>query len=160
MESAVDIIKLAIENEVRAKAFYESAADLSEEGESQMVFLELIEMESGHARLLVDRFGDLVREAGTDPEALLADLLARIEEGLSGEAARRIESADMHAVVEFAIEMEASARDNYQSLARRVAEPELIDLCRELADEEQSHHDILSRLRVSMDTPPEERPGL
>ena len=42
-----------------------------------MVFLELAEMESGHARLLVDRFGVLLGNAGLDAEEFLGELEAR-----------------------------------------------------------------------------------
>ena len=53
-----------------------------------------------------------------------------------------------------------SLGDVKDEMARRVPEPEMLDLCRDLAAEEQSHHDMLSKLRISMDTPPEERPAL
>jgi len=160
MEDVVDIIKLAIENEVRAKAFYRSASELATEGESQMVFLELVDMESGHAQLLVDRFGAFLAGRGVDAKALLAELEARIERSLGPEEAALLEDAEMGPVVDFAIGMEAAARDNYLALVEKFRDVELLDLCRDLAAEEQTHFDLLSRLRASMDTPPEERPGM
>jgi rubrerythrin len=160
METAVDILKHAIENEVKAQVFYENAAEISGDGEAQMVFLELIEMESGHARLLVDRFGPFMKANGVDAEAVLADLMAHIERVLSEDEVKLLEDAEMGPVVEFAIRMEENARDNYLKLAKDFDDLDLLDLCRELADEEQGHFDMLSNLRSSMDTPPEERPGL
>jgi rubrerythrin len=160
MESAVDILKHAIENEVRARVFYQNASEISGDGEAQMMFLELIEMESGHARLLVDRFGEFMKSKGVDAGAFLDDLEANIERVLSDDEVKLLEDAEMAPVVEFAIQMEASARDNYIRLAKDMDDLKLLDLCRELADEEQGHFDMLSSLRTSMDTPPEERPGL
>jgi len=160
MEDVVDLIKHAIDNEVRAKAFYDAASELSTEGESQMVFLELVEMEKGHAQLLVDRFGAFLAEQGFDAAAHLAALEASVERALDARETALLEDAEMGPVVDFAIQMEESARDNYVALAERFSDAELIDISRDLAAEEQGHFDMLTRLRSSMDTPSEERPGL
>jgi rubrerythrin len=160
MEDVADLIKHAIENEVRAMAFYVSASELASEGESQMVFLELIDMEKGHADLLVDRFGAFLAEHGVDAAAHLAGLRASVERVLNDKEKALLEEAEMGPVVDFAIQMEEAARDNYFILAERFSDAELIDISRDLAAEEQKHFDMLSNLRSSMDTPPEERPGL
>ena len=65
----------------------------------------------------------------------------------------------MRPVIDFAIKMEAQARDNYLALAERV-DSELVALCKELADEEQAHFDTLTEARVGADTPIDERPAL
>ena len=160
METVVDLLKVAIENEVKAGVFYQNALDVAGDGEAQMVFLELVEMEAGHARLLVDRFGAFMKEHGVDAEAFLAELEANTERTLNEDEVALIEDAEMAPVVEFAISMEESARDNYNAMIGGLTDVALVDLCRELAAEEQGHYDMLSRLRTSMDTPPEERPGL
>ena len=79
MEKVVDILKHAIENELKAKVFYTQAADITSDGESQMVFMELTGMEDDHARLLVDRFGDLLQAKGFDARSYLNELEADIE---------------------------------------------------------------------------------
>jgi rubrerythrin len=160
MKDVVDLLKHAIENEVRAMAFYVSASEISNEGESQMVFLELIDMEKGHAQLLVDRFGAYLAEQGVDAAAFLAELEANVDRALDEKEQALLEDAEMGPVVDFAIRMEESARANYLELAKRFTDAALIDLSRELAAEEQGHYDMLSRLRTSMETPPEERPAL
>ena len=160
MDTVVDVIKTAIGNEVLAKTFYQSASEISSDGEAQMVFLELIDMEAGHAQLLVDRFGPFLGKNGVDAAAHLAELEAKIERGLNEKEAALLEEAEMGPVVDFAIGMEERARDAYLRLMGEFEEVEMIDLCRELANEEQEHFDILTRLRISMDTPPEERAGL
>ncbi|MEN8150600.1 MAG: ferritin family protein, partial [Planctomycetota bacterium] len=152
MDTVVDVIKTAIANEVLAKTFYRSASEIASDGESQMVFLELIDMEAGHAQLLVDRFGGFLAERGVDAAAHLAELEAKIERGLDEEEAALLEEAELGPVVDFAIRMEENARDAYRRLMGEFTDVAMIDLCRELADEEQSHFDMLSKLRTSMDT--------
>jgi rubrerythrin len=160
MESVVDVIKHAIENEVRAKVFYGKASELATAGESQMVFMELVEMEDTHAQRLVDGFGDLLQSEGVDAQAFLAGLEADIEQTLESEQLRLLEHAEMRPVIDFAIGMEEKARDSYLGLAERVEGDTLVALCKELADEEQKHFDLLTEARVGVDTPPDERPAL
>ncbi len=157
MQKVVDIVKLAIENEVKAKAFYAEAAQITTEGESQMVFLELTEMENGHARLLVDRFATLLRQEGLDAKAFLEDLEAKAPGVTETELITR---GEMRPVIEFAISMEAAARDSYKDLGARLADVGLKAVCDDLAHEEQKHFDLLTDLRKSVDTPIDERPAL
>jgi rubrerythrin len=160
MQKIVDIVKHAIENEVTAKAFYAEAARITSEGESQMVFLELTEMESGHARLLVDRFGVLLGREGLDAEAFLGDLEAKAAQSPGAKESALIARGEMRPVIEFAIGMEASARDSYNDLGSRLTDVGLKAVCDDLAHEEQKHFDLLSDLRKSVDTPIDERPAL
>jgi rubrerythrin len=160
MESVVDVIKHAIENEVQAKVFYGKASDLAKSGESQMVFMELVEMEDTHAQRLVDGFGELLKQEGVDAAAFLAGLEANLERTLVNEQLQLLENAEMRPVIEFAIGMEQRARDNYLGLAERVEGDDLVKLCHELAGEEQKHFDLLTEARVGVDTPIDERPAL
>jgi len=120
METVVDLLKVAIENEVKAGVFYQNALEVAGDGEAQMVFLELVEMEAGHARLLVDRFGAYMQEQGVDAEAFLADLEANTERALNEKEIALLEDAEMGPVIDFAISMEAAARDNYNAFNRWV----------------------------------------
>ncbi len=160
MQNIVDIFEIALTNEVRARLFYAGAAEITEDGESQMVFIELTEMEEGHARLLVERFGEMLRAQGFDAAHRLEEIEAENAGGPGGRESELIRQGDMRSVVEFAIGMETRARDGYLELAGRVEKPELREFCEHLAAQEQDHHDTLARLRVSMDTPIDERPAL
>jgi rubrerythrin len=160
MEKVVDIVKHAIENEVKAKAFYAQASQITTEGESQMVFLELTEMESGHAQLLVDRFGTLLGDEGLDATAFLNDVEARIALSPGVRESELLTRGEMRPVIEFAIAMEAAARDSYNALGARLTDTGLKLICDDLAGEEQKHFDLLSDLRKSVDTPIDERPAL
>jgi rubrerythrin len=160
MENTIDIIKLAIENEIRAKTFYSKAAKITSEGEASMVFLELTEMEDQHAQLLVDRFGDLLAQQDIDAQAHLAQLEESMLKHLGDQENELITSKDMRAVLEFAIQMEARARDLYHSLGQSVTDPQHRALCEDLAAEEQKHFDLLSKERLNVDMPLDERPAL
>ena len=160
MESVVDILKFAIENEVKAKVFYTEASELATAGESQMVFMELIEMEDTHAQRLVDGFGDYMKGEGVDAVAFLAQLQANIANVLDGEQRKLLENAEMRPVIDFAIKMEEQARDKYLELAKRVEGEDLVKICNDLAKEEQDHCDLLTEARVGVDTPIDERPAL
>ena len=160
MESVVDVIKYAITNEVRARTFYSRAADIAADGEAQMVFMELIEMEDQHARRLVDAFGPTLAEAGVDAESFLEGLTADVGKTLDDAQIRLLEDAELRPVIDFAIGMEEKARDTYLGLEGRMTSDELAALCRELAEEEQKHFDQLTEARIGVDTPPDERPML
>ena len=160
MKKIVDVVKHAIANEVRAKVFYDKASQLTQDGESQMVFLELTEMENGHAQLLVDRFGATLKREGVDAAAHLAALEADTERTLGVEGTDLITRGEMRAVIEFAIGMEAKARDSYLALREQLNDAALKALCDDLAQQEQQHFDLLSDLRVNVDTPIDERPAL
>jgi rubrerythrin len=160
MQSTSDIIKYAIEHEVKAKVFYTEANELASKGESMMVFLELIEMEEAHARHLVDVFGDLLKADGVDGEAFLAELESRTHGVLGDNERKLLEDADMKPVLEFAMAMEEKARDAYKELATRMDDAKLRELCNELAQEEQEHYELLAEARIGADSPMDDRPML
>jgi rubrerythrin len=160
MEKVVDVLKLAIGNEIKAKVFYGKASEITQQGESQMVFLELTEMEDQHARRLVDHFGDLLSREGHDAAEQLRRSEAETEKTLSVEETALIRNGDMRAVIQFAIGMEERARDTYQDLARRFERADARTFCEDLAAEEQRHYDTLSQLLIAIDMPMDERPAL
>jgi len=100
------------------------------------------------------------RRAEADAEAFLADLETDTEKTLGAEEVKLLEDADLRPVIDFAIQMEAQARDNYLALGQRVEDGELREFCEELAAEEQRHFDQLTEARIGVDTPIDERPAL
>jgi len=160
MEKVFDLVKLALDNEIRAKAFYEGASEITSDGESQMVFIELAGMEDQHAQLIVNRFGDIFQREGFDAAGHVQQAASNKALVMESEGGEVIKRGDMRSVVEFAIAKEIGARDNYRQLASQVNREEQRALCEDLATEEQKHHDLLSNLRISMDTPLDERPAL
>lgn len=160
MDKVVNIVKLAIANEVRAKLYYQKASELTSRGAALMIFIELVEMEDTHARRLVDAFGARMKETGIDVEAYLAELEQNADLNLGDAEHVILQAADMRQVLDFATNMERMARDSYRELAAHVATPELRKICEDLAAEEQQHHDLLSEARSGVDMPLDERPAL
>lgn len=160
MEKAIEILKNAIEHEVCAGMFYQKAALITRNDESRMVFLELSQMEEGHAQRLAARFSVTGIAAQFDPVAYLNELEAEAEELLTVEENAVIQGGDMAQVLEYAIRQEERARDSYRALAGHFADPEDCGYCRELAQAEQQHLERLTRLRNSLEMDMEERPDL
>ena len=160
MDTIADIITLAITNEVKAKVFYQKASEFITDGESQMVFIELTEMEDQHARRLVDTFGAELQAQGVDAQAFLAKQQERAEEVLDVREHDLLKATDMRGVIEYATGLELKARDAYHDLKNQVEDKSLRQVCEELAEEEQRHHNMLTSLRINVDTPIDERPAL
>ena len=160
METIADITKLAITNEVRSKVFYQKASEFVADGEAQMVFLELTEMEDQHARRLVGIFGAELQAQGIDAQAFLGEQQERAEKVLEVREQDLLAATDLRGVIEHAIKLELRARDAYRNLKQQVADDSMRQVCEELAEEEQRHHDLLATLRINVDTPIDERPAL
>ena len=160
MDKVVDIVKLAMASEVKARRYYEKASELTTRGESLMIFIELMEMEETHARRLVKAFGDHLKQAGIDAAAYLSELENSAAPNLGDAENLLLQSADMREILDFAMNMERMARDSYRELAGHVETPELRKLCEDLAQEEQRHHDLLYEARSGVDMPLDERPAL
>ncbi len=62
--------------------------------------------------------------------------------------------------IEFASGLEERARDAHLGLVERVPEEAKREILKELASEERLHYDMLSKVLISMESPPEERTGL
>ncbi len=160
MEKAIEIFKNALEMEVQAEIFYEKAAEVTEDDESRMVFLELSNMEDGHARKIVERFKETEFGRAFDADKWLAEVEREDDKILNVEIGDLFAQGDMRAILESAVKMEEKARDNYKSLSERFSDPDDIAYCSDLAAEEQSHINAIMRLLNSIDMEPEERPDL
>lgn len=160
MEKAIEIFKNALELEVQAEIFYEKAAEITEDDESRMVFLELSNMEDGHAHRIVERFKKTAFGSAFDADNWLDEVEREEDKILNVESGDLIAQGDMKAILKSAIRMEEEARDNYRRLSERFNDPDDIAYCTDLANEEQKHVNSLMRLLHSIDMEPEDRPEL
>ncbi len=160
MEKAIEIFKNALELEVQAEIFYEKAAEIAEDDESRMVFLELSDMEDDHARRIVERFKRTSFGKMFDADSWLHELEQESGKTLDMRAGEIIAKSNMREILKYAIQMETTARDNYKSLCERFSDSEDIEYCSDLADEEQKHINSLTQLLSSIDMDPEDRPRL
>jgi rubrerythrin len=160
MEKAIEIFKNALELEVQAELFYEKASELTDDDESRMVFLELADMEDGHAHQIVDRFKDTDFGQMFDADAWLKEVEREDKKTLDVVAIDVIAQGDMKAILKYAIKMEEDARDNYKRLADTFTDPDDVAYCSGLAEEEQRHVASLMQLVQSIDMDIEDRPEL
>lgn len=137
MRTAAEILKAAIEHEVKAGVFYNKAAELTNNDESRMVFLELIGMEDDHAKELVNMVKTSAFAVEFDAQAYLDELEENAENSVTVEETDLIKNGDMKAVLTMAIEMEEKATKNYEDLAASYTDPHVIGYCKKLAEEEE-----------------------
>jgi rubrerythrin len=160
MEKAIEIFKNALELEVQAEIFYEKAAEIADDDESRMVFLELSDMEDGHARRIVEQFKKTSFGQQFDADNWLQELERESGKTLDMQAGELIAQSNMREILRYAIRMETTARDNYKHLCERFSDSDDIAYCSDLADEEQQHINSLTQLLRSIDMDPEDRPRL
>ncbi|MCP4127131.1 MAG: ferritin family protein [Gammaproteobacteria bacterium] len=160
MEKAIEIFKNALELEVEAEIFYEKAAEVTDDDESRMVFLELSDMEDGHAHRILERFKNTPFGQSFDADNWLEELERVSEKNMEVKVSDLIDQGDMRAILKSAIKMEEEARDNYQRLSERFNDPDDVAYCADLANEEQKHVNSLTQLLRSIDMDPDDRPEL
>lgn len=160
MKTAADVFKAALQNEVRAAAFYTRAAEITQNDESRMVLLDLNSMEEGHVQELMERVKGAPCAQEFDAAAYLKELEESPAANLSPEDDRILKTGDMRAVLELAIRMENHGWDTYLSFAEKAATPEIKSYLLDLAAEEEDHVNRLTQLLNSLDMDADERPGL
>jgi len=160
MGTANDVLKNALANEVKAAAFYKLASEITPDDETRMLFLELAGMEEDHAREFLQKADGTELLDGFDADAYLTELESNMHDIAKSSHSDMLKSGDMGAVLDFAIGMEAHARDTYQVMVNMVENPAIKKFCQKLADEEESHRKILEQSKTSLIMAEEDRPAL
>ena len=160
MQAAVQFFKNALHNEVKAAAFYEQAAEETNDDESRMLFLKLADMEHSHARVLANKVKNAPCGQELNVEKYLKDLEQDPDTPISTQETDIIRNGSIRNVLELAIQMEVDSRDNYSKLADESVDVDVKSYCLELIREEQQHANALTNLLNSMDMSDEDRPGL
>ncbi|MBF0429096.1 MAG: ferritin family protein [Magnetococcales bacterium] len=160
METATDIFKQALYNEVHSTAFFAKAAEMTRDDESRMLFLELSSMEEDHASMLVAKGQKAPCNHSVDLAAYLKELESSVAPVMSDEELATIQDGDPKSVLRLAIKLEEQAKETYVKLAAEAADLEVKSYCLELVKQETGHANALTRLLHSMDMDPEDRPGL
>jgi rubrerythrin len=160
MGTANDVLKNALANEVKAAAFYTLASETTPDDQTRMLFLELAGLEEDHARVFLEKAEGTELLDGFDAGAYLKELEENMHVDAKSSHGSLLESGDMEAVLDFAIGMEAHARDTYQVMATMVENPSIKKYCQVLADEEEGHRKMLEQARTSIDMAEADRPAL
>lgn len=160
MQTATEVLKNALYNEVKASVFYAKAAEITENDASRMVFLSLVNMEDDHARDLIQRTQGAPCSVGFDAKGYLAQLEATMESTLTVSDNEVLRTGTMEQVLDLAIQMETTSRDTYLDLSKQAENADVKAFCALLAKEEDGHVARLTRLRNSLDMDDDDRPGL
>ena len=160
MQAAIQFFKDALRNEVKAAAFYNKAAEITQNDESRMLFYELAGKEDGHANILAEKAKNAPCGKAFDVGAFLDELADGTVPVISPEEAKIIETGSVREVLELAIRIEKKADETYDKLAQESSDPEVKSHCLEMAAEERRHVQELTNLLNSLDMPEDDRPGL
>jgi len=160
MGTANDVLKNALANEVKAAAFYNLASEITPDDEARMLFIELAGLEEDHAREFLQKAEGTELLDNFDANTYLSGLEENMDDIAKSSHSALLTSGDMGAILDFAIGMEAHARDTYKVMATMVENPSIKKFCQELADEEDDHRKILERAKNSLGMDQEDRPTL
>lgn len=160
MQTAADVLKHALYNEVKAGAFYTKAADITRDDTSRMLLLELAGLEDNHALSLLKRAEGAPCTESFDPRGYLKELEADAAKTISVEENEILKNGDMRTILIFAIGLETEAKNTYLDLADKAVDAEMRKFCKDLAGEEENHARELTQLLQSIDMNEEDRPAL
>ncbi|MBI5136994.1 MAG: ferritin family protein [Nitrospirae bacterium] len=145
-------IKSALLSEIKSRAFYRLAADLTNRDDSRALFLDLAALEVGHARELAERASRPPLNLDFDPFAYVSKWEKQISGTLAPQDEKTVREGDPRAVLKLAKRREAEARDNYRELAQEADDPLMRAFCEELSRTEQAHLEGLRRLEAHLGT--------
>ena len=160
MEKTIELFKDALIKEVKAGAMYSRAAEITQNDEARMLFLELSSEEDDHAR-------DLFKKAkGTPLEqaSKLDDYVKKLESSPEGVVPKEdleiIQRGEIREVLQLASNHEKETMEAFMALADKEANRELKDFYLEFARMEKKHLNSLNQLLNSLDMEEDERPAL
>lgn len=141
----LDAIKIAMQAEETARAFYLDAKEKASAPDAQDLLTQLAAFEQYHYDKLAALYDSLDQEKGyiayTPPDIALPVASQGIEAG------RTTKERNLETVVEVlgaAIDAEKLARSRYEELAEQTADSDGQAMFQKLAEEENSHYRILS----------------
>jgi rubrerythrin len=147
-EKAIEILKQAILLEKRGYSFYSTVAEQSKDPEIRNIFTIMAEEETAHVKFLSEQFVNYDK----NHEFLKVKLPDLANEKisnlvLSDEIKNKISAAGFEgAAIAAAIDMEKKAIEIYTSQAAQASDPNEKNLFSWLADWENTHLNILSKL--------------
>jgi rubrerythrin len=143
--NVVDALKIAMEAEEQARAFYWEAKEKVSDPDAQDMLAQLADFEQYHYDKLAVLWDSLNQEQGyityTPPDIALPRISQDYE---GGRAAKERNPETVMDVLNTAIDAEKAARFRYTELAEQTTDPEGKAMFRKLAQEEHFHYRLLS----------------
>ncbi len=160
MTGLAEIFKQALTNEVKARAFYRVAGEITHDDASRMLFIELAGLEESHARELVNMAKEIAFEPAWDPAAFLDSLETTTHASVSDHELKALLDGDMKTVLGIAREMEHTSMTAYRTLSEKSTDGEAREYFDKLARQEAGHLAEVERMALALDIPEAERTAL
>jgi rubrerythrin len=160
MSSLINAFREVLRNEAKTEAFYRLASDITHDGESRMVFLELSQIEENHARELIEMARHVPFEEGWDPASYLEEAESLVHATIPNDELNAILDGDMKKVLGIAHHLEERTLNTYRSLAEVATDAEARRWFSRLADREEHHLAEVERLTLALEMPEEDRAAL
>jgi len=160
MEKTIELFKDVLFKEVKAGAIYSRAAEITQNDEARMLFLELSSEEDDHARDLFKKAKGTPLEQASDLDDYLKKLESSPEGVIPKEDLDIIQRGEIREVLELASKHEKETMEAFMALADKEANKEVKTFYLEFAGMEKEHLNSLNQMLNSLGMEEDERPAL
>jgi|GEM_PF-4228349 len=150
MQTLLDAFKLALFNEVKSRAFYRRAAEVTRYNDARLWLLSLAGMEEDHADAIARRVGEDGFAAGFDAHGYIEGLQHTIDSVLTPDEEAIVLEGERSAVFDLAKAMELTASEIYQAMAEGIDDPELARFFFSLSKQERGHYEELLKIEHTL----------
>jgi rubrerythrin len=143
MKTLKDLMDVAIQQEVDSQKLYNHARKIVESKEGKDFLKELADAEVVHEKLLFN-----IRDTGMfdlDVEITDPELLEIAEKSHTTKEEDFSEDWTMEQILDLALKREFRAKTMFEGAAKMVKDEEVVNLFKNLADEEDNHHKNIER---------------
>jgi len=151
MQTLLDAFKLALFNEVKSRAFYRRAAEVTRFNDARVWLLSLAGLEEDHAHAIARRVGSDGFAAGFDSCGYIDELQDTLDSVLTPEEEALVLEGERSAVFDLAKSMELTASEIYRTMAQGIDDPELAQFFASLSRQERGHYEELLKIQHTLD---------
>jgi len=151
MQTLLDAFKLALFNEVKSRAFYRRAAEVTQYNDARLWLLSLAGLEEDHAHTIARRVGEDGFAAGFDAHGYIEGLQQTIDSVLTPDEEAIVLDGERSAVFDLAKAMELTASEIYHAMAEGIDDPELARFFFSLSKQERGHYEELLKIEHTLE---------
>ena len=160
MEKTIELFKDVLFKEVKAGAIYSRAAEITQNDEARMLFLELSSEEDDHARNLFKKAKGTPLEQGSNFDDYVKSLESSPEGVIPKEDLDIIQKGEIREVLKLASNHEKETMEAFMALAEKEDSREVKDFYLEFVRTEKEHLNSLNQMLNSLGMEEDERPAL
>jgi len=150
MQTLLDAFKLALFNEVKSRAFYRRAAEVTRYNDARLWLLSLAGLEEDHAHTIARRVGEGGFAASFDAHGYIDGLQDTVESVLTPEEEAILLEGERSAVFDLAKAMELTASEIYHAMAEGIDDPDLARFFFSLSRQERGHYEELLKIEHTL----------